>query len=573
MKKVGIFLSAALVVGIFPFVPMQSASAGSDAITVLTSPVTANIPQAGDIWSADVPTSAQFPKSSTYPCGYVVIPVKGILPIATLADKAKGVSIKFGVWSDAGANIGTGYISPSDWNPVGPITLGKVFICGDNLMGTHTLLIETTYYTATNGLLSSCLSTKNQSRITLSIQAAPPVAITDFKLSLNGEQIATSWSTPSSEAAITGYELALFDTNPNSPLPPLGYDLKSPITLISIPSSQRSTTLNWSDVYRASSIPGSSIVFKVRTTSASGPSEWSNGIYLTKEQAAAHKPLSQTPPKPSFTVSLSGPDAFTINLSASDVGTYISQFKVSSYVTKIRTNSGYEQVGNTATISTTNSYSSQWIKNSPGDYEVSVALINALGQGEWADYISITVPAYVAPTPTPTPTPSDTPTPTVKKPSPTPTVKKPSPTPTVKKPSPTPTPTSKSTTKPNVSATPVPSKTNPGAVKVIAKANLNREFTFMSDMVSALNQDGPICPDYAKNTTPTIGTREEGTCHFNGQEITLDLFADSKTAPQIINAIKGLAGGYILGLKNWAIFVNDEQTAKLFLNILKLKMY
>ena len=555
MKKVGIFLSAALVVGIFPFVPMQSASAGSDAITVLTSPVTANIPQAGDIWSADVPTSAQFPKSSTYPCGYVVIPVKGILPIATLADKAKGVSIKFGVWSDAGANIGTGYISPSDWNPVGPITLGKVFICGDNLMGTHTLLIETTYYTATNGLLSSYLSTKNQSRITLSIQAAPPVAITDFKLSLNGEQIATSWSTPSSEAAITGYELALFDTNPNSPLPPLGYDLKSPITLISIPSSQRSTTLNWSDVYRASSIPGSSIVFKVRTTSASGPSEWSNGIYLTKEEAASHKPLSQTPPKPSFTVSLSGPDAFTINLAASDVGTYISQFKVSSYVTKIRTNSGYEQVGNTATISTTNSYSSQWIKNSPGDYEVSVALINALGQGEWADYISITVPAYVAPTPTPTPTPSDTPTPTVKKPSP------------------TPTPTSKSTTKPNVSATPVPSKTNPGAVKVIAKANLNREFTFMSDMVSALNQDGPICPDYAKNTTPTIGTREEGTCHFNGQEITLDLFADSKTAPQIINAIKGLAGGYILGLKNWAIFVNDEQTAKLFLNILKLKMY
>jgi hypothetical protein len=500
-----------------------------------------------------------------------VIPVKGILPIATLADKAKGVSIKFGMWSDAGANIGTGYISSSDWNPVGPITLGKVYICGDNLMGTHTLLIETTYYTATNGLLSSYLSTKSQSRITLSIQAAPPVAISDFKLSLNGEQIVTSWSTPSSEAAITGYELALFDTNLNSPLPPLGYDLKSPVTLISVPSSQRSATLAWSDVYRASSIPGTSIVFKVRTTSASGPSDWSNGIYLTKEQAAAHKPLTQTPPKPNFTVFLSGTDAFTINLSASDIKAYIDQFKVSSFVTKIRTKSGYEQVGNTATITTANSYSSQWIKSSAGDYDVSVALINALGQGEWADYQSITVPAYVAPTPTPTP--SDTPTPTVKKPSPTPTVKKPSPTPTVKKPSPTPTPTTKSTPKPTVSATPIPTKANPVTVKITAKANLNREFTFMSDMVSSLNQDGPICPDYSKNTTPTIGTREEGTCHFNGHEITLDLFADSKTAPQIINAIKGLAGGYILGLKNWAIFVSDEQTAKLFLNTLKLKLY
>jgi hypothetical protein len=551
------------------FSAVNSAHASSDAITVSSLPVTANIPQAGDIWSADVPTAAQFPKSSTYPCGYVVIPVKGILPIATLADKAKGVSIKFGMWSDAGANIGTGYISPSDWNPVGPITLGKVFICGDNLMGTHTLLIETTYYTATNGLLSSYLSTKSQSRITLSIQAAPPVAISDFKLSLNGEQIATSWSTPSSEAAITGYELALFDTNPNSPLPPLGYDLKSPVTLISVPSSQRSATLAWSDVYRASSIPGSSIVFKVRTNSSSGPSDWSNGIYLTKDQAASHKPLTQTPPKPNFTVFLSGPDAFTISLSANDVKTYIDQYKVSSYVTKIRTKSGYEQVGNTSTISSANSYLAQWIKNPAGDYDVSVALINALGQGEWADYSSITVPSYVAPTPTPTPTPtpSESPTPTVKKPSPTPTVKKPSPTPTVKKPSPTPTP------KPTLSATPAATKTNPVAVKVTAKANLNREFTFMSEMVSALNQDGPICPDYAKNTTPTIGTREEGTCHFNGQEITLDLFADSKTAPQIINAIKGLAGGYILGLKNWAIFVSDEQTAKLFLNTLKLKLY
>ena len=95
----------------------------------------------------------------------------------------------------------------------------------------------------------------------------------------------------------------------------------------------------------------------------------------------------------------------------------------------------------------------------------------------------------------------------------------------------------------------------------------------MSDLIKALNQDGPICLDYVKNTTPTIGTREEGTCHLNGQELTIDLFADSKTAPQIINAVKGLAGGYILGMKNWAIFVSDEQIAKSFMNTLKMKMY
>lgn len=160
-------------------------------------------------------------------------------------------------------------------------------------------------------------------------------------------------------------------------------------------------------------------------------------------------------------------------------------------------------------------------------------------------------------------------------------------------PSPTPSPTK---TKPNTlptplkhgsSGTPKPKAKTPlistqkapvpqltaQSPKLVAKANLNQEFTFMSDLIRALNQDGAICEDYSKNTTPTISTREEGTCHFNGQELTVDLFTSSKSAVQIIDAIKGIAGGYILGLKNWAIFVSDEQTTKLFLNSLKLKLY
>jgi hypothetical protein len=113
---------------------------------------------------------------------------------------------------------------------------------------------------------------------------------------------------------------------------------------------------------------------------------------------------------------------------------------------------------------------------------------------------------------------------------------------------------------------------NATSIKIVNKNNLNRDFNFMSDFLKALNLNGPICKDYVKNMTPTVGTREEGTCHFNGQEITIDLFADSKIAATIAQSLKAF-GGYILGSKNWTIYTEDGQTAKNLSNSLKLKIY
>ena len=59
---------------------------------------------------------------------------------------------------------------------------------------------------------------------------------------------------------------------------------------------------------------------------------------------------------------------------------------------------------------------------------------------------------------------------------------------------------------------------------------------------------------------------EEGDCHWNGQELTLDIYSGSaKTAKKLVSALvnSGLESGYALLLQNWSIHVNDGATAKL----------
>ena len=371
------------------------AHAGSDAVNVSTFPVIANIPLVGNIWSANIPTAVQFEKSSTYPCGDIIIPVTGLLPYSTLADKANGTSIDFSVWSDAGAKIGSGSISSYNWNPVGPITQAKIFVCGQNVVGIHTLLIETLYYTSTTGLLSRYLSTKNQSRINISLQQAPPLEVSDFKISQNGEQIVGTWSAPSTDAPITGYEVGLFDTSPTSPLPPLGLDLKNVVILKLVTSASRQAVVTWSEIAKATDFPGSSIVIKVRAQSDSGAAPWSNGIYLTKQQFIDNKPVTSVPPKPSFTAFVLSNNAsvITVQLSANDVAGYLSGLKVTGFISKLRRVNGLDQIGPVVPISTATAHTVNWNDATSGDYEVAVALINSLGQGEWSDYKLVVVPS------------------------------------------------------------------------------------------------------------------------------------------------------------------------------------
>ena len=401
MKKLALLLVAVLML-----TNVNNGHASSDAETIASIPTVANIAQVGDIWSASVPTSVQYEKSTVYPCGYVIVPIKGLLPYSTLADKANGVSLNMTAWSDAGAKLGTGYLSSSDWNPVGPISQAKIFFCGADIFGTHTLIIETLYYTSTTGLLSRYLSTTNKSRISISLKRTPPVAIKDFKISLSGQNIDCSWTAPSSDALISGYEIALFDTNNSAPIPPLDSDLKNPVVVSTLGNSIRQTSLAWSEISKSTNYPGTSIVFKIRAISSSFPAPWSNGIYLTQQQFAAYKPASALPPKPNFSAYVSPQisSEIVIQIAGSDIVGYVNNFKVNGFISKIRRVNGQDQIGSIGPISGLTSYTAKWTNSSSGSYEVAVALQNSLGQGEWSDYRLVVVPSqFIETSPTPTP--------------------------------------------------------------------------------------------------------------------------------------------------------------------------
>jgi hypothetical protein len=94
----------------------------------------------------------------------------------------------------------------------------------------------------------------------------------------------------------------------------------------------------------------------------------------------------------------------------------------------------------------------------------------------------------------------------------------------------------------------------------------------MADLLKTFFSDGLSCKNYKKNDG-TTGVREEGTCTFHGQTLTLDLFADGKTAKTMAGIFKGMAGGYILGSNNWTILVNDAATARLITQGFKIKIY
>jgi hypothetical protein len=109
------------------------------------------------------------------------------------------------------------------------------------------------------------------------------------------------------------------------------------------------------------------------------------------------------------------------------------------------------------------------------------------------------------------------------------------------------------------------------SLKITLKAKVSKDFIFMSDLIAALKTDGVNCTNHVKNPG-VIGVREEGTCSFNKVYVTVDLFTDDKSGVAIINAVKGMAGGYVVGTKNWCLFVDDAASAKILLDGLKLKL-
>jgi hypothetical protein len=93
-----------------------------------------------------------------------------------------------------------------------------------------------------------------------------------------------------------------------------------------------------------------------------------------------------------------------------------------------------------------------------------------------------------------------------------------------------------------------------------SSTSMNSDFTFMSDFLAALESNGIDCIGY-KQDEEVIGVREQGTCTYGTAELTLDIFADAKTALTMIDALKAF-GGYWVVSGNWAIVVDDGDVAK-----------
>lgn len=100
---------------------------------------------------------------------------------------------------------------------------------------------------------------------------------------------------------------------------------------------------------------------------------------------------------------------------------------------------------------------------------------------------------------------------------------------------------------------------------------INRDFDFMSDLVEALRLNGVDCQNYVQNTD-TLLVKEEGSCTYNGVELTLTLWGgDKETTRQVIESLKGF-GGYWLMSNNWVIVVQDETVAKELTDKLNLEV-
>jgi hypothetical protein len=101
---------------------------------------------------------------------------------------------------------------------------------------------------------------------------------------------------------------------------------------------------------------------------------------------------------------------------------------------------------------------------------------------------------------------------------------------------------------------------SPNAAPESKVKSINSDFVFMSDFLVSLKSRGIECTGYAQKKEVLL-VKEEGHCNYMGEEITLDLFGDSKTTLEMVNSLKAF-GGYWITSNNWVIVVQEEAIAK-----------
>jgi hypothetical protein len=248
-----------------------------------TSTVTSSIANVGAIWKGEIPTSVSYPTDSYGE--KLEFPITGILPLSVLADRANGVEVEFAIWTDSGVKLTSQTVYSFSWNPVGPNTMLSMYLSrAENLYGTHTMLITTTYTTSTNGLLSRYL--KDEQRVKISINKVIPVKIPDapvIKGSRNGETAVIEFEPIKANPQVSKYQLTF--SSLNSPqLPPtsvLSFGartiiMESPDPKFVVTSYEINRYFN--SGYATAGSPY--ILFRVEAVNAQGNSVMSNGIYF-----------------------------------------------------------------------------------------------------------------------------------------------------------------------------------------------------------------------------------------------------------------------------------------------------
>jgi hypothetical protein len=92
------------------------------------------------------------------------------------------------------------------------------------------------------------------------------------------------------------------------------------------------------------------------------------------------------------------------------------------------------------------------------------------------------------------------------------------------------------------------------------KPTMRKDFKFMSDFRSALEENGAPCTDYVKRDE--IMVKDAGDCKFNGVVLSLTLFPTTEAGNQVYEAVKSLMSGYLITSNNWWVSTEDEETAK-----------
>lgn len=102
------------------------------------------------------------------------------------------------------------------------------------------------------------------------------------------------------------------------------------------------------------------------------------------------------------------------------------------------------------------------------------------------------------------------------------------------------------------------------------KPTLRKDFKFMSDFRSALEENGVPCTDYVKREEVMV--KDAGDCKFNGVTLSLTLFPTTEAGNQVYEAVKSLMSGYLITSNNWWLSTDDETTAKLLELTLGIKV-